>query len=170
MHACWSDFSDPREAVTDATPDNDQLFETVYVEESNWKASFPQSIPDFSFGIVKFAGGQQGSLKQRPSYNPQNTWITFDWEPVCGDVYKENSSTEREKVGEHQTIVLEPMENGAGAAKSEIQEEFLKRYGKDAAEWFVPGFYERVRAGPKKGEPPFQYVHPRQLGNWAERC
>lgn len=149
---------DPRAAVTDTTPDDDKLFDTVYVRESKWKASFPQSLPDNGFGILKFAGGRQGSFKQKPSREPGYELSGYDWEPTSTDVYKQNSSTEREKNGEHRKDVLYPREKAAESSKGETQKEFLNSYGKDAAEWFVPAYYESVRAGPKKDEPPFQYV------------
>lgn len=149
---------DPRGPSSETTPDDDKLFDTVYVRESTWKASFPQSLPDNGFGILKFSGGRQGSFKQKPDRTPGYELSGYDWEPGRTDVYKENSSTEKEKSKEYQEEVLAPMEKSAEASKADLQKEFINRYGKDAADWFVPAFYEKVRAGPQKDDPPFQYV------------
>jgi hypothetical protein len=149
---------DPRGAVSDSTPDNDALFDTVYVRESKWKASFPQSIPDNGFGILTFAGGRQGSFKQKPAREPGYELSGYDWEPTRTDIYKKDSSTEKEKSREYQEEVLAPMAKSLEASKAEIQKQFLDKWGRDAGDSFVPGFYENVRAGPAKGEAPFQYV------------
>jgi hypothetical protein len=149
---------DPRGAASDSTPDNDALFDTVYVRESKWKASFPQSLPDNGFGILTFAGGRQGSFKQKPAREPGYELSGYDWEPTQTDIYKEKSSTEKEKSKEYQEEVLAPMARALEASKAEIQKQFLDKWGRDAGDSFVPGFYENVRAGPAKGETPFQYV------------
>ncbi len=149
---------EPRVEVTDAPmPDKDELWDVVYIVESIWQASFPPSIPDNSFGIVKLEGKRDERFKQKPDWKPEGTWSTYRWDPTSTDVYKENS-TEREKAGEHQSRALDPMEKRWESGVGEIRQRFLNDYGNDAAEWFVPGFHEDLMTGPKQGEPPYQYV------------
>jgi hypothetical protein len=151
--------ADPRVPVTDAPiPDQDSLFETVYLVESNWKASFPSSLPDNSFGILKFTGKQQQRFQQKPAGQTQTPATSFRWEPLPPGKVINEKTNEEEKVGEHQTWGLLPMEKSAESGKEEIRKKFLNDFGPDATEWFVPGFFQDKMGGPKEGEPPYQYV------------
>jgi tetratricopeptide (TPR) repeat protein len=145
--------ADPRGETTDAPiPDNDQLFDTVYLMESKWKASFPQSIPVNSFGTVKFTGSEQNRFQQKKEFASKPD-PTYHWEPSgTYQLYADNG------VGHYQSTERSPLEKRFEEHQKEALAEFVSKHGKDAAEWFVPDYFEDPRFAPKPGEPPLSYV------------
>jgi tetratricopeptide (TPR) repeat protein len=145
--------ADPRGETTDAAiPDNDQLFDTVYLMESKWKASFPQSIPVNSFGTVKFTGSEQARFQQKKQFASKPD-PTYHWEPSgTYQLYADNG------VGHYQRTERNPLEKRFEEHQKEALAEFVNTHGKDAAEFFVPDYFEDPRFAPKQGEPPLSYV------------
>ena len=145
----------PRGEITEAeTPDNDSAFDTVYIWDEKWKASFPPSLADNSFGSVQFSGGREGHYQQKglgtsasgsyPRWDPSGPWV------VKPPYYQSN---------EWIKTVRYPLAKDAQSWEKKAKDDLVNNYGKDALEWFTPDYFEDYEgAGVKKSEAPAQYV------------
>jgi hypothetical protein len=146
--------TNPRDGVTDQeVGDNDSAFDTVYIWDEKWKASFPPSLPDDSFGSVKFSGSREGKYQQK-GLGTSASGTYPDWDPnlrwVMPPYYQSNAWIQE---------IRHPWEKSAQSGEKDAKDEMEKKYGKDALEWFVPDYFEDYRnAGVKAGEAPAQYV------------
>jgi len=145
---------DPRDkGAKGEIPDNDSAFDTVYLADEKWKASFPPSLPDYSFGTLQLAGGLEGRYQQKGGPGGAPTYS--NWGP--GSLWMVRVPEGGANVWMRD--VRSPMEKRFQPYEKKAREDFLHEYGNDAAEWFVPDYFEDYNhTGPKKGEPPGQYV------------
>ncbi|HWY76892.1 MAG TPA: hypothetical protein VN281_14820 [Verrucomicrobiae bacterium] len=147
--------TNPRGEITDAeTPDNDSAFDTVYIWDEKWKASFPPSLADNSFGSVQFTGGREGHYQQKGQFGTSASGTYSRWDP-SGPwmvMLPENPGSTWLRT------VRSPTEKRFEPYEKKARDDFQHDYGKDALEWFVPDYFEDYGTGLKKGEPPAQYV------------
>ncbi len=142
-------------SFTGRLPDGNELddsgWDTVWEYVNEWKITFPQTFPDWSWAELTVSGNRAKKLIRKPNYQPSDPGPTYSWfVPLPAGLGNEQSRGGRAFVWWGVTPSTVDAPDAAGLA--EYRTRFLRDYGPDSAEWFKPVWYPKDQPLPKAGE------------------